>query len=152
MAIWQYSFLVIPKIVFNNGGIKSYLDEDGFLDDEACWLIQPNKVDFFNSIEKILPRNSSWSNEIILFGNQESNCFEVYKNECNEVVSVSFRIDYTSEYEGILRSIIEFMAMNELVILDEKLELVDNNFVAIRSLIEQSDQQAALEKLSNKKE
>lgn len=149
MAIWQYSFLVIPKIVIDNGGVKPYIDEDGFLDDEACWLIKPLNVDFFNSFENILPRSDSWSTEIMLFGNQESNRFEIYKNENNEVTSVSFRLDHTTEYEEILRSIIHFIAMNGLVILDEKLELIDNNYITIKSLVEQSDQQATFEKLSN---
>jgi hypothetical protein len=125
MAIWQYNFTVIPKSTFARGDVslKDYLDEDGFLDDESCWLIEPIKTDFFDEIGQILPKKTSWSTDIILFGNQESNRFEVYKNENDIVISVSFRVDYTSEYEGILKAIISFVEMHVLAIVDKKMKL-----------------------------
>ena len=154
MAIWQYNFTVVPKSTFARGDVslKDYLDEDGFLDDESYWLIEPIKTDFFDEIGQILRKKTSWSTDIILFGNQESNRFEVYKNENDIVISVSFRVDYTSEYEDILRAIISFVEMHDLAILDEKMKLLDNNFVAIKSHIENSEQCIVYEKLSNKKD
>ena len=76
----------------------------------------------------------------------------MYKNENDIVISVSFRVDYTSEYEDILRAIISFVEMHDLAILDEKMKLLDNNFVAIKSHIENSEQRIVYEKLSNKKD
>lgn len=148
MAIWQYNFTIVPRNILNC--LKKYVDKDGWLDDESCWLENPIKADFFKEIEQILPKRKSWNTDIILYGNQESNRFEVYKNESDTVISVSFRIDYTSEYEDILRSLLAFIEMNGLVILDEKLEFLDNNFIAIKSHIEKSEQQDVYERLKNK--
>jgi hypothetical protein len=152
MAIWQYNFIVIPKSVFDrkDGSLENYLDAEGFLDDESCWLFEPVEVDFFEEMKKVLPENKSWSNDIILFGNQDSNRLEVYKNESNQVISVSFRIDYTTEYEDILRSIIRFIELNDLAILDENLELLDNNFITIKTHIENSDRRNILRRLFEK--
>lgn len=154
MAIWQYNFTLIPKEALKKGTshLEKHLDEEGFLDDESCWLIEPLKVNFFNKIEILLPRNKSWSDDIILFGNQDSNRFEVYKNINDNVISVSFRIDYTSEYEEILRGIINFVQLNNLIILDEKMKLLDNNFISIKHHIENSEQRFVYDKLSNKKD
>lgn len=153
MAIWQYNFIVIPKTIFDGkSGLETYIDKEGFLDDDVCWLKEPINIDFFNQIEQFLPRNKSWSNDIVLFGDQDSNRFEVYKNKDDIVISVSFRIDYTSEYEDILRSVINFIEMNNLAILDEKLNLLSNNYLTIKSQIENSDQQTIYRKLSDKKD
>ena len=150
MAIWQYSFLVIPNVVFEKGNLRQFLDEDGVFDDESCWLMEPIKTDFFNDIERILPKNRSWSDEIVLFGNEDSNRFEVYKDENENVVSVSFRIDYTSDYEEILRSLVDFVSMNGLGILNERLELISNNFTTVKSHIEHSEHHHIYEKLKTK--
>ena len=150
MAIWQYNLTVLPKSIFDKEyfSLEQFIDEDGFLDDESCWLTEPTRANFFNEIEHFLPRNKSWSTNIILFGNQNSNRFEIYKNVDDFVISVSFRIDYTSEYEDILRAIISFIEMRKLVILDEEMRLLDSNFVTIKSHIEASNQRKAYEDLS----
>lgn len=151
MAIWQYNFTVIPKNGIEKGNFisKKYLDEDGFLEDEPIWLRSPTKMEIFDAIEKILPRNESWSKNISLFGDQDSNRFEVYRNEVGSVISVSFRIDFQSGYDQILENIINFLDKHDMLILDEKMQLLKNDFDEVKSEIEGCEQRIAYKKLSN---
>jgi hypothetical protein len=139
MAIWQYVFTVIPCGSVSNGSFKPTLDEDGLFETEPYWLITKVSTQPFNQIEQILPKGKSWSENLLVFGDLQSNCFEVLF-EGDLVVSVSFRIDYTSDYGEVLSSLIEFCIMNGLSILDEGLEPILMNFESVRQIIESSNQ------------
>ncbi|MEM1122406.1 MAG: hypothetical protein AAGJ18_18310, partial [Bacteroidota bacterium] len=120
--------------------LQSLIDNDGFLDDEILWLNNSYKVCDFVDIGKILKKEKSWSDLIILYGNQDSNRFEVYTNEDEIVFSVSFRIDMRTNYEEILRKLIEFFIAHNFVILDENLKKVPLNFLSFKTTIENSSQ------------
>lgn len=151
MAIWQYTFRVLQKesVEILSPDLNFGKCNDVF-DDESYWKLNPVKGDFFNAVQKILPRTSSWSNDIDLFGNQESNCFEVLFDKDGYVLSVSFRIDFTSKYENILSHIIEFCGLNGLIILDESLNIVPWDFDHIRGVIRNSLQVSKCKDLSSK--
>jgi hypothetical protein len=85
--------------------------------------------------------------EIDLYGNQESNFFQVIF-ENNIVLSVSFRIDYTSNYEPILNQIVEYCLHRGLIILDEDLNLVPFNLETFAGIIYNSPQVKMYKKLS----
>jgi hypothetical protein len=74
-----------------------------------------------------------------MYGSEESNRFEVLC-ENNNVVSVSFRIDFTTEYEIVLRQILEFCILKGLAILDESLRVVPLSFEAAKSVVDNSVQ------------
>ncbi len=141
MAIWQYTFLVLPKdsVEALSSDYRFEKREDWF-DDELYWRLNRINKDFFQAVQKILPKNKSWSNQIYLYGNQESNCFELLCDNEGDVLSVSFRIDFRSNYERVLSQIIEFCSLNGLVILDEGLNLVPCNYEQLQSIIERSPQ------------
>ncbi len=148
MALWQYTFYVLPKesVEVLSPDYHFKKDEDGF-DDAPYWKLNPVHKDFFYSLNKILPTNKSWSNEIDLYGNQESNCFEIlFKNK--NTVSVSFRIDFTSKYESVLAKIIEYCLQRGLIIIDEDLMIVPLNIETIKAIIENSPQIKKYNKLS----
>lgn len=105
----------------------------------------------FNEINLTLKKSNSWSNDIDLYGKVESNCFEVISDDEDNVVSVSFRIDFRSRYESILRFIIEFCSLNGLIILDEDITIIPLNFELIKSKIENSRQIKIYNELSNEK-
>ncbi|WP_257667158.1 hypothetical protein [Parapedobacter tibetensis] len=141
MAIWQYIFQVLPKESVSTLASDSFFNrtDEGF-DDELFWKKYPLKKGFFNKINSTLKKTKSWSNDIDLYGNQESNCFEVLSDNEGNVLSVSFRIDFTSNYELILSHIIEFCGLNGLVILDEGLNIVPWNYEQVQSIIRTSPQ------------
>ena len=141
MAIWQYTFHVLPKEVDESPASISNFKrgEDGF-DDEPYWQLNHNNRNFFKAIETILPKHKSWSKDIDLYGDQESNCFEVLCDDTDNILSASFRIDFRSNYEKILIKIIEFCNFNKLCIIDEELKIVNGDFDEVRNIIDYSHQ------------
>lgn len=141
MAIWQYTFQVLPiekeEVIIE----KQNLNEKIILPDyDFIWEKRPSKRNRFDEIGSVLLKNKSWSSEIDLYGNLESNCFEVYFDVDNFVTSVSFRIDFRSNYENILKKIIKFLSYNNLNILDEQLNYVPLDYEYIKSTINNSSQ------------
>tara|TARA_B100001115_G_scaffold184999_1_gene190539 strand:- start:5291 stop:5740 length:450 start_codon:yes stop_codon:yes gene_type:complete len=149
MAIWQYSFLLIPRTSFSEKYLNFPFDKEGLLEDDIYWDFLSVNIDFFSDIETIMIKRKSWSENIVLFGNEEANCLEIYKDN-NKVKSVSFRIDFTSDYEGFLRGIIEFSILKNLLIVDEAHHIIDPNYFSINSVIESSPQFIKYKQLSSK--
>ncbi len=142
MALWQYTFHVLTKESFDllSENFDLNFGELGF-DDGPFWNFKPVHKASFEDVNLILERSISWCKQIDLYGDQESNCFEVlFDEKTNLVTSVSFRIDFTSNYSIVLRNIIEFCILNELVILDEQLRAVMPDYVIIKSLLDNSVQ------------
>lgn len=150
MALWQYTFQVLPKESVEVLSSDYHFEKsvNGF-DDEPYWKLNLINKILFHSIQEILPKNKSWSNEIELYGNQESNCFEVFIDNNGEILSASFRIDFRSNYKKILSQIIEFCLLNGLVILNEDLNIVPLNSEQVQNIIENSPQARRYNELSS---
>lgn len=151
MAIWQYTFHVLPKksVEVLSSDYHFTKSEDGF-DDERYWNLDSYNKVFFHFVEEILPKKKSWSDEIDWYGDQESNCFEVLFDRKGNVLSVSFRVDFRSNYENVLRQIIEFFSLKGLVLLDEALNIVPHNYEQAQNVIEASPQGKIYHELSKK--
>lgn len=135
MAIWQYTFHILPKESTKQYNIKEGIENDLF------WKITPIQKTHFNEVDLILPLNKSWSDEIDLYGSVESNCLEVLFNKTdNTIVSVSFRINFSSSYEAILNSLIQFFILKGLIIVNEEFDLTPINYEVIKTTIEISPQ------------
>lgn len=147
MALWQVGFFVLPNESLGPGDKFELSDEHSF-DDAPFWRSEKVNPNFFDPINRILPRAKSWGDYLILYGNENSNRFEVVFENCI-VESVSFRIDFTSNYESVLSELIEFFILNGLIVLDESLNLLPLNFEAIKSGIENSHQVKKYRELSN---
>jgi len=140
MALWQYTFHVLPResLQFHSPDFVFSKNNEEF-DDSPFWKAQQVKDGFFEDISLTLPKETSWSKAINLYGNQESNCIEVL-SENNLILSVSFRIDFTSDYEGILNTLIDFFIVKGLLMIDEELKIIPLNILAIKIIIENSPQ------------
>lgn len=147
MALWQYTFHVLPKESLETfSSNPSFNDNEEGLDDKPFWELASVERSFFYGVSNILPKGKSWSDSIDLYGNQESNCFEVL-SENNKVISVSFRIDFTSKYDHVLNQLIEYCMVNSLIILDENLSILLLNCKTIETIIEGSPQVVKYRKL-----
>lgn len=149
MALWQYNFFVLPREVLENLTLnnKLKLDENDCFDDSLFWKKKQINFNFFTSISKILPLGKSWNKNMLLYGSEDSNCFEILSKNAI-VMSVSFRIDFTKDYSYILNELIEFFILNGLVIVDEDLNILTLNFESIKEKIENSPQVKKYKRLS----
>ena len=138
MALWQVGFFVLPKDCISE--ISNFKISDEFtFDDAPFWKENNTSPDYFEDIGSLLPKTKSWADYLTIYGNENSNRFEVV-SENNIVESVSFRIDFTSDYKLILDGIIEFCILKGLIILDEKLQIVPLNYELARSVLENAPQ------------
>lgn len=116
MALWQIRFFILPNKHIN----VSRFDKNDF-DDGIFWEKVNFKKDFFVIFSNILNLNKSWSNDIDLYGQQDGNCIEIYKDKNDKVQSVSFRIDFRSDYIKILDYIINFCTSCDFCIISNDL-------------------------------
>lgn len=149
MALWQYTFQILPKKSFN--ALKEGMilfDEDGLFDDEPYWKYEPINKNYFEDVTQFLSKGKSWSKKIDLFGSEESNCIEVlFDAHTNNIESASLRIDFTSDFESLLRGIVDFCIYKELILLDEEMQIVPLNFESIIHIINSSIQLKMYKKL-----
>lgn len=138
MALWQVDFFVLPKDSLINGESFKRFSENTF-DDAFFWAGRKVHSSFFEEIANFLPRTKSWGDYLLLFGQENSNRFELVV-EGDIVESVSFRIDFTSNYLPILTKIIDFCFKNELIILNESLKVMELNTSHFEEFITNSDQ------------
>lgn len=138
MALWQCAFFVVPR---DSGDClkKSEFDDEWGFDDSWCWKNTYVKHEFFDPVAEFLPKTRPWRKELYIFGGVDSNVFEV-STESGFVISVSFRIDFSSEYEYVLSSIIEFCLLHGLWIISQELEILPLNFTAVKKHITDSAQ------------
>lgn len=152
MALWQYSFQILTKESFDSLNKKDILliDDDLGFDETPFWLYKSINRSFFAELESILPKNKSWSDEIDLYGNLESNCIEIFfEKQKGTVLSASVRIDFTSNYEDVLSQVIEFCIFKGLVMLDENLQITSLNLETIKNKIENAPQVRTYNELKN---
>lgn len=138
MALWQIDFFIIPWE--DDGNVPAFeKDEDGLFDDFLHWQKKNADTTFFNTLEKIMGRGKSWSKDLVLLGNEVSNRIDIYYKQ-GRVDTVSMRIDFRSNYEHIVRAIIDFCVLNGLMILNNDLGIMLLNFETFKNEIENSPQ------------
>ncbi|MDQ6482528.1 hypothetical protein [Dyadobacter sp. LHD-138] len=149
MALWQYNFFILPLSSYDKFWRQEKLkvDKDSLFDDSVFWKNTGIRSDFFSEIEEILSRSKSWSKDLLIYGNVESNVFEIFI-EADLVASVSFRIDLTSQYRHILDYLINFMILKGLVIVGEDLESIPLNSEQIKAKMLTSSQFLKYKRLS----
>jgi hypothetical protein len=140
MSLNQIGFFVLPKHSLNKTSNNNNfeLDEDGYFDDELFWNKHQMHYSLFNEIADILPLNTSWSKNIVLFGDQNSNRLEVLFDKNGIILSVSFRLDFTSNYEILLIKLLNFFKSNDLIVIDEKLNVTELKYSIFEEIITRS--------------
>ena len=137
MSLNQIGFFVLPKDCLNKLIKKNdfELDDEGYFDDELIWNKYKIHYSMFNLMNEILPLNISWSKNIIMFGDENSNRLEVLFDKNEIILSVSFRIDFKSNYEIILIRLLDFFQTNDLIVIDEKLNVLDLKYKLFEEII-----------------
>ncbi len=149
MAIWKYHFNVLPAkyIQAFTEAQLSTLHDEGLHGEDAFWSDSGILRYAFHDIKIILPAHKSWSNNIDQYGNLESNCFEVLYDK-SRVESVSFRIDFTSNFDNILTYIVEFCVKHGLTILGDECRRMPDTLDGIKDIIYSSSNATTYQKLS----
>ena len=149
MALWQYSFFILPKPILQTQFVFKH-EEEGFgvFDDEPYWLNAKVPCNIFLDIESFLPKGETWSEKLTVYGNIDSNCLEVFCQN-GVVSSASLRIDFTTNYEPLLRTLIEYFISQGFILLDEELHPVALNYESAKHIIESSTQVSTYKRRSN---
>jgi hypothetical protein len=148
MALWQLSFFVLPKegIEPNSAFEKS---NEGLFDDSKFWDRLAIRPSIFDPIETFLPKlNKPWGKYLILYGSENGNRLDVVtEGDC--IDSVSFRVDFTSNYVDTLTELIDFFIFNGMIVLDQNLNVIPLNLESFKSLIQNSAQASIYSQLSS---
>lgn len=136
MAIWQYSFSIVPKEDLNAIGCSQFIEKEKYYSHDF-WQNRCTVSEYQTQLNDILPKGSSWSSSITLFGQEDSNNIEIVTNE-NVIVEMSFRLDFRST--TILDKVIEFCIYNGLALITEDFFVIPLNSEIIMSVVKNSRQ------------
>lgn len=128
MAIWQYTLFLVPKNKYYLYD-KNHINIQGF-DGAEWWIDSKIKISDFEQFDDILGAGKSWSNDIVLKGNESSNCIEIVVAE-EKIVDVSVRIDLRYDYNIFTTLLCSFSRNNELVFLLNSFELIEPDSVVL---------------------
>lgn len=141
MANWQCVFYLIEKKSFDDLAASNQFILGEYFNEKPYWMYSQKSKNLFLEVERILQKNKSWCDEIDLYGIQDSNCLEVVFDKTDDIMTVSFRIDFRNSYETIVKELIAFCILKELVIVDgETLTDLDLNNELIDIYIRSSQQ------------
>jgi hypothetical protein len=140
MALWQVGYFIVPSDALEFMGTFNETNHHAF-DDSVFWANSKMTPNEFSSIGSILPIGDSWSDDITLYGDEESHRVQVHV-QAGKIQSVTARIDFTRPYEQVLEGLIEFLIHKGLILLDENLQSISLNIETIRANINLSPQVA----------
>jgi|GEM_PF-275115 len=138
MAIWQCKFFILPKSDTYDLQYDPQYSDIKLFEDDKYWKKAKIKKEVFSEISRLLKPEKSWSNEIDLYGSENGNRLQVLFDANNIIESVTFRIDFRSEYEAVLRGIISLCEKNGFCIIDGNLKNLKLSFNAIKEAINKS--------------
>lgn len=121
MAVWQYSFTLIPEfgLIEHYGIVPSQIDDYFYDDDQPEEKEPPNywtQFDtvsrFANDAQNLLGSLDSWSDEASMFGTEDGNKIEIWKEG-----DVNCRLDMRNPDLEILEAIIRSARKNRCLVL-----------------------------------
>jgi len=121
MAIWQFSFNIVEK------GFNDVKPEPVFrkLDEQSLF-----------KIAQFLSIGNSWSNDIVMYGNDDTTCIELLY-ESDKLQEVLLRLDIRTISKELLIAILDFIKHNNAKIYKEK-EIFEPTLENIINLIKKS--------------
>jgi hypothetical protein len=146
MAIWQYTVELIPKRALPDLGAFGFITLDDY-DNLDYWKNFDLQLEYFDLLTSGLKRSKSWSDEIVLFGDNDSTCIQIFL-DLDKISGIDVQIDIRTNYSSILNAVIEFCQMKDFVILDN-LELLNLNETTLTQHIKKSAQLDSYNKLFN---
>jgi len=152
MSIKQNTYHIIPKIgnfqLFPGLCLKSFREEE-FFEDDAFWNI--NEMETTRILEYLNQRfeeEVSWSTEMKIYGKLDHDCIKIIL-DTNKIVSMSFRIDFTSNFDLFLQHILNFCDSFQLLIVDFDLNILELDFFQVKENITNSQNFKNYRKLSD---
>lgn len=135
MAIWQYQIFIVP-----NEEINSYFPEEinisyDDLNEINWWKYRQLTINKFDSIRALLPERKSWTDEIILFGDDNSDCVTI-SLEDTKIFEISARLDLRTDYRQFARILCEFAQENDCIFLTDDLRILIPDFQLVKNDIE----------------
>lgn len=139
MAIWQYDIFIIPNNEKDLIKKKTTSDKKLILfDDSVFWKDKKISIEEFESIKLMLKQGKSWSKNLIVYGELEGSCLEIFLNN-QSVCSVSIRLDFRTEYIKFLEAVIDICKKHDLIMLDTNMTILPLESEKIKQLIDQSE-------------
>lgn len=138
MALWQFSLHLIPKPKVLNvfKQIPTILPMDVF--DSIEWWENLSLTDNHKSeITHILPKQISWSSNLELWGDADSNCIRI-SNYGGCIGSVFIRIDMREFDFNLLNKIVDLAKYFNCLILTEEQQLLEPSIEFFLPAIEKS--------------
>jgi hypothetical protein len=126
MAIWQYNLKIIPsgesitKLNINSDELNA--NDAGLLLSWHDYAIRDSSI---VEISQYLKPHKSWSEDIKQFGALDETCMELYYDG-SELEEVSIRIDLRSVGYKILNIIIDFVNINNTLMINDNGEIIGN--------------------------
>lgn len=126
MAIWQYYIMVLPI-----EEVKSYFGNQNYLNKADVENIDWWKyIDFekfsFSDLKYLFPLRKSWSNEIMLFGSEDSNNIEIIHSNY-KIEGIAIRIDLRDLNRDIIDCICIFFKKNNCFFINYKGKIINSN-------------------------
>ena len=111
--------------------VNAYFGKEAFISYDALneidwWKYHQLSVEEFDMFKAFLPKRDSWSNDIVLFGDESSNCIEVLMEQ-DKIIEVSARVDLRYDYKQFVKLICKFAQNNNCVILNNDLKIISPN-------------------------
>jgi hypothetical protein len=136
MALWQISFLFLPKSIV---GDCNELPRDVFescqddLSSAAPSFSLPS--DYREAIARLLPRAKGWSNEMELWGDEKSDDICVWRDD-GKLSSIQLRLDVRKLNDSLLEGVLVLARSMECLLVERRYRTVCNMDVQeFRSLI-----------------
>lgn len=124
MALWQYSFWVIPKsaLLGKYEKLPASITEDDF--NETEWFADFNQAK--NLIEAInyLPVSEHWDKETVFFGVYDKDSISIMFDG-NKLVEIKMRVDLRNQNLPILNRMVQSLFEFDLMVVDDGLSIVD---------------------------
>lgn len=124
MAIWQFSFVIVPeeKIANIMGNNMDYSIIE-HIEELMIWKGYSIKDSSLVEISKVLASTRSWSDNIKQYGASDESCLELYYEE-DVLIEISVRLDLRSLTKNILEGISSFIEANKGIILTRNGDLI----------------------------
>ena len=129
MSIYQNTYFIIPRegnySLFEGINLKSFLEDEYMFEDDLFWEnLKYNYENYKKQFSDIFEIGESWSENIKNFGDNELNCLSVIVED-RLIVSISFRINFKTDYSSFIERLIEFCINNDFLIVDNDLNILD---------------------------
>ncbi|MNK04939.1 hypothetical protein D3C87_228130 [compost metagenome] len=138
MAIWQYQLFFVPEEEIGSSFSKTDSIRIQDFDGIDWWKYRQLEISQFDMFESILPRQKSWSDNVIIFGDEANDCVVLLK-EKNKIIEISARIDLRNNFDVFLNYLCNTASENNCVFLNDNLKILYPSYKTIKYDIENYD-------------